>query len=101
MVYAIIALGAALAMAALTVWLRTRRATPKGREAQCRRDIQALRRASRPQGAAHAVTDIWSAGADPDSARAREEIRFVGGHRDGERLRWLRGAGCGGCGCGG
>ena len=69
MVYAIIALGAALAMAALTVWLRTRRATPKGREAQCRRDIQALRRASRPQGAAHAVTDIWSAGADPDSAR--------------------------------
>jgi hypothetical protein len=97
MVYAIIALGAALAMAALTVWVRTRRTTPKGREAQCRRDIQALRRTSRSQGAAHAVTDIWSAGADPDSApsRAKKSVSWVA-------IGTVGGCGgCGGCGCGG
>ncbi len=102
--YTFIALGVALVVLGTSLrWARTRRASRESREAQCRRDIQALRRESQARAAGQGNVDIvWSAGADPDPAQSRAK----------KSVAWVAigtvscgggcGGGCGGCGgCGG
>ena len=98
MQFTIIALGVALAVLVMLVWrARARRSSRASQEAQCRRDIQALRRTSQARIAGHSSDDVWSAGADPDPAesRAKKTVAWVA-------IETVGGCGgCGGCGCGG
>jgi hypothetical protein len=92
---AIVALAVALAVAVLVRRGRVRRLNRETPEAQCRRDIQALRRRRRVRVADRGSDDVWSAGAASDRPHSRGK----------KAATWVAVGtlgGCGGCGgCGG
>jgi hypothetical protein len=93
----IVALGVVLAVAVLVWRGRVRRLNREGPEAQCRRDIQALRRRRRIRVTERGSDDVWSAGAaaDPPHSRGKKAATWVA-------VGSMGCAGCGGCGgCGG
>lgn len=110
MAFTIIALGVALSVLVIRLWWRRTRRT-ESPEAQCRRDVQALRRTTRARTALRAhEADVWSAGEPVQTGSSgKKKIAWVaisstgigcGGGTGGCGAGC--GGGCGGCGgCGG
>ncbi|MGV0815266.1 hypothetical protein ABQF34_25190 [Mycolicibacterium boenickei] len=93
----VVFLALALVLAnAMAVWLRrVRRLSRENPEAQCRREIQALRGESRTRASASRARDVWEAGAAPsEHSGYKKAVAWV-------TIGSLGCGGCGGCGCGG
>jgi hypothetical protein len=90
----IVAVGVALAVAAVLWRGRVRRQHRENPEARCRRDIQALKRRRQNLVTGPSSEDVWDAGAPSDatSSRAKKAATWVA-------LGAVGGCGsCGGCG---
>jgi hypothetical protein len=93
----IVAVGVALAVAAVVWRGRVRRLHRENPEARCRRDIQALKHRRQKLVTGPSSEDVWDAGApsDPPHSRTKKAATWVAMGAVGGC------GGCGGCGCGG